>query len=955
MKKTILICLLICGMNGWSRMYAQSITPTKDWPPLRTEHKPGTRWWWPGSAVDKENLSWNLQQLHQAGIGSVEITPIYGVQGQEDKDIPYLSSRWMEMLRHVQDEARNLDMRVDMNGGTGWPFGGPGIDPAHAASRQLIQRYRLEGKSLLDGESEPMAKQNIDLRVEDSRQQPYAQLQALLFISEDGRRELLSLDLVKDSHIELPGDQKGELIALYCGKTLQKVKRSAPGGEGLVMNHLSKDALNHYLQSFDQAFAQSDADWPHTFFNDSYEVYGADWSEQLPEEFLQRRAYDLRMYLPELLGEGDPDLLARVVCDYRETIADMLLENFTIPWTEWAHAQGSQTRNQAHGSPGNLLDLYAAMDIPECESFGCTKFDLPNLRVDADIRRNDGNPATLKYASSAAHVSGKTYTSCESMTWLTEHFRTSLALIKPEMDQLFLNGVNRVFYHGSPYTPQEAAWPGWLFYASILVNPNNTIFRDMPALNEYITRIQSFMQEGQADNELLLYLPIYDIWQNYRKANYLTFAIHSLADKLPQFDQVVYDLRRAGYDMDYISDRQLLETRFEDGCLHTPGAQYKSILVPHCRVIPPATLRQLLHLAEQGAEVLFLGSLPLEVPGLHQFEARREELRQLWQQTGLSEDPTSLQSLAYGKGILRLAPDLAELIQASSIEPEALSSVYGLDYIRRRCEDGYVYFVAMQHNQSVDARVPLSKPAASVMLFDPLSGQKAPAALTRNEENQAQVHLQIKAGQSLIIRTYDQGELSGATYPVYKTFRFSYGSGKSRQYHQEALSLLGKWSFEFGQGEPIIPGQFKMQGSPQAWTQLPVEGAEAYAGTGVYQLTFKLPKIEADDWLLDLGSLAESARIRINGQEVGIVWCVPYEISVGTYLLPGKSNHIEIAVTNMPANRIADYDRRGVKWRIFKDINVVSVFYKPITFDLWPVQPSGLLQTPRLIPLKHQF
>ena len=142
-----------------------------------------------------------------------------------------------------------------------------------------------------------------------------------------------------------------------------------------------------------------------------------------------------------------------------------------------------------------------------------------------------------------------------------------------------------------------------------------------------------------------------------------------------------------------------------------------------------------------------------------------------------------------------------------------------------------------------------------------------------------------------------------------------------------------------------------MKGQPQAWTELQVEGADTYAGTGVYKLEFKLPKADADDWLLDFGSLAESARIRVNGKDAGMVWCVPYEIRLGEFLIPGKQNTIEIAVTNMPANLIADYDRRGVNWRIFKDINIVSVFYKPITFDVWPVQPSGLLQTPRLIPL----
>lgn len=934
-------------------MATASIAAT-EWPEIRTEHKPGTRWWWLGSAVDKENLSWNLQNLHQVGIGSVEITPIYGVKGEEAREIAYLSPRWMEMLNYVQSEASSLNMIVDLSGGTGWPFGGPEIDPAHAASRQLVQRYRLEGSTSSSSssvDSEAAAKQSINLEVKDSRQQPYAQLQALLFVSSDGSREILPLDDVKDNLLEFPADKKGELIALYCGRTLQKVKRAAPGGEGLVMNHLSKEALDHYLKKFDRAFEQSAAAWPNAFFNDSYEVYGADWSEQLLEEFLQRRAYDLRLYLPELLGEGDPEVVARVVCDYRETIADMLLDNFTIPWTEWAHARGSKTRNQAHGSPGNLLDLYAAMDIPECESFGCTNFDLPNLRVDEEIRRNDGNPATLKYASSAAHVSGKNFTSSESMTWLTEHFRTSLALIKPEMDQLFLNGVNRVFYHGTPYTTKEAAWPGWLFYASILVNPNNTIFRDMPALNNYIARVQSFMQNGKPDNELLLYLPIYDIWQNYRNSNYLTFVIHSMADKLPQFDDLVLELREAGFDMDYISDKQLAVTSFADGLLHTPGADYKAILVPHCQVMPPATLQHLLRLARQGAHVMFLGSLPQEVPGLHKAAEGREELRKLWKETGLKSDPEPRQSVTYGQGTLTLASDMNEIMKVSGIEPEEMKSMHGLDYIRRRYDDGYVYFVAMQHNRSVDAWVPLAKPASSVMFFDPLTSRKAPAPLSRNEEGQNLVYLQIKPGQSLIIRTFDQGSISGDTYPVYEASTLSYGCRKDQR-NQEALPLTGHWTFEFSEGQPLIPGQFIMKDQPLAWTELQVEGANTYAGTGIYKLEFKLPKVDADDWLLDFGSLAESARIRVNGKDAGLVWCVPYEIRLGDYLLPGKKNSIEIAVTNMPANLIADYDRRGVNWRIFKDINLVSVFYKPITFDVWPVQPSGLIQVPRLIPLK---
>lgn len=189
---------------------AAPVAAATEWPAVRPENKPGTRWWWLGSAVDKENLDWNLHYLHQAGIGSVEITPIYGVQGEEARDIPYLSPRWMEMLKHVQDQAARLEMIVDMNGGTGWPFGGPEIDPAYAASRQLIQRYELEGISVSPSAGSKSAPtQSINLQVKDNRQRPHAQLQALLFVSADGSREILPIEGVKDNILELPAGKKG--------------------------------------------------------------------------------------------------------------------------------------------------------------------------------------------------------------------------------------------------------------------------------------------------------------------------------------------------------------------------------------------------------------------------------------------------------------------------------------------------------------------------------------------------------------------------------------------------------------------------------------------------------------------------------------------------------------------------------------------------------------------------
>ena len=39
-----------------------------------------------------------------------------------------------------------------------------------------------------------------------------------------------------------------------------------------------------------------------------------------------------------------------------------------------------KTKYQAHGSPGNLIDLYASADIPECETFGSMPYNIDGFR-----------------------------------------------------------------------------------------------------------------------------------------------------------------------------------------------------------------------------------------------------------------------------------------------------------------------------------------------------------------------------------------------------------------------------------------------------------------------------------------------------------------------------------------------------------------------------------------------
>ena len=204
----ISLLLILIGLGGACTQ--KSLT---DWPEVRQESKPWTRWWWLGSDVDKAGLTFNLESLARAGIGGVEITPIYGVQGRQDHYMDYLSPQWMEMFQFTQLEAQRLGMVVDMNNGTGWPFGGPGVSLEDAATKAIFQHYTVAaGKSL----EEPIV-------VKDRRQQTFAYLDKLMAYSGDGEKIDLTALVDKEGILNwtAPHGKECHLIALFVGKTLQ--------------------------------------------------------------------------------------------------------------------------------------------------------------------------------------------------------------------------------------------------------------------------------------------------------------------------------------------------------------------------------------------------------------------------------------------------------------------------------------------------------------------------------------------------------------------------------------------------------------------------------------------------------------------------------------------------------------------------------------------------------------
>lgn len=238
-------------------------------------------------------------------------------------------------------------------------------------------------------------------------------------------------------------------------------------------------------------------------------------------------------------------------------------------------------------------------------------------------------------------------------------------------------------------------------------------------------------------------------------------------------------------------------------------------------------------------------------------------------------------------------------------------------------------YILSAHCTKKDTRewVTLAVNAESAEFFDPMTGKSGKAAV-RQQNGRTQVYMDLKSGQSVFLKTFTEKQSDLADW-------------KYSAQEQKRFALNNVWKMYFVQSEPQVKDTFTLQ-NLHSWTEIDCPTLKINAGTAAYETTFEFNAADLNKQVyLHLGDVRESARVFLNGKEAGVVWAAPFEIDLSGLLIAGK-NKLRIEVTNLPANRIADYDRRGVNWKIFNEINIVNIGYKPPYYANWETVPSGL-------------
>jgi hypothetical protein len=223
--------------------------------------------------------------------------------------------------------------------------------------------------------------------------------------------------------------------------------------------------------------------------------------------------------------------------------------------------------------------------------------------------------------------------------------------------------------------------------------------------------------------------------------------------------------------------------------------------------------------------------------------------------------------------------------------------------------------------------------------MDPQTGDYGLAQTAANDDK-IKVRLQIDPGNALILKT------SKENIPGNRNWKYIESVG-------EPIIVSGKWELKFTTGGPILPKSQTLT-SLISWTDLADPNGRIFSGSGEYRTTFRVNSKSADDYVLDLGDVRESAKVWVNGKDAGILWHVPFKVKIGRYLKQGN-NTLRIEVINLTANRIIDLDKRKVEWRKFNEINFVNLYYKPFDASDWEPMTSGLLGPVTITPVNNSL
>jgi len=708
---------------------------------------------------------------------------------------------------------------------------------------------------------------------------------------------------------------KGRWTVLRFGHapTGKRVSTCSPGGNGLMVDHLSREAMDlHFRAAAEPLLAEVDplAGKSLAYFHcDSWEVGPVNWTASFPSEFFARRGYEIFPYLPVLAGRiiGGRAISNRFLHDFRRTIADLIADNHYGRFRDLAHARGVGFRAESGGPHPMALDALQSLgrcDMPMGEFWARA----------ATHRVADWQRIFVKQAACAAHIYGRTLVLAEAFTSIGPHWTEDPYHLKPTADRAFCEGLNRAYLHTFTHSPAEAGRPGNEYFAGTHFNPNITWWRQSRAWLDYLSRCQHLLQQG---------LFVADVCYYY-------------GDHTPNFVPVkrIDPSLGAGYDFD-VTNAEVILTRMRvdgDRIVLPDGMSYRLLVLPDRDAIAPDVLAKVADLVREGATVV--GPRPVRATGLRDYPHCDAKVRAIADEIWGPRDGDRVKENAAGKGRVVWGKTLREILLAAGVQPDFEYPVADggrlLDFIHRRAGETDIYFVANRNERPEDAVCTLRVRGKVPEFWDPVTGETMPAPSWDEFEGRTRVRIRVAP--------------YGSVFVIFRAPVRGAPPGIARGYAEavSARHIRGPWEVRFpaGWGAPASATFDELH----SWTEIADAGIKYFSGTVRYTKQIEIPPaLLASNRrvLLDLGSVENIAEVWLNGSSLGVLWMPPFRVDIARAAKPGE-NFLEIEVTNLWPNRLIG-DASLPEEKRFTRTNV-GTFAKDS-----PLLPSGLLGPVRIL------
>jgi hypothetical protein len=744
------------------------------------------------------------------------------------------------------------------------------------------------------------------------------------------------------------------VLRVGCTLTGRENHPAPAGGTGLEPDKLSKTATQAAFAGLMGKIAALNPDLtgPDRPFQsihvDSWEAGPQNWTDDFPAQFRRLRGYELTRWLPVLSGRvvGGIETSERFLFDFRQTISELLRENYAAELRRLANARGLRLSIEAYfGPPADETAYGGEADEPMAEFW-----------------RPKGVHYSAVEMPSAAHLYGRPIVGAEAFTagdkerWL-DHPGT----MKEQGDWAFCQGINRFAFHRYAMQPWTGRCPGMTMGPwGVHYERTQTWWEYSKPWHTYLARCQHLLRQGRYVADILVLQA--EGTSRFNPPGALWNGEKGKPGANPATD-------RPGYNYDACPPSALLaRVTPAGGLLRLPdGMTYRMLLLPDTTTMTPELLRKIQQIADAGVPVLGFAK-PVKTPGLAGHPASDAEVRRL---ADALWDTGKVITGQYPAGVFAsrgIPPDFTARNQSGD-NP--------LRYIHRATPAADFYFVANKTKQPQDTLCEFRQPARAPELWYPETGRRVRPALYDAAGGVVRLPLHLAPEESVFVvfpanaaacpgrvvavGRDDQPILDLATATVGTAAAGTAATAATTAVAAIAASRIplaapevlcdeqGALEVSAAQGgvytlrdaagkvarvtiappaEPCrIDGPWTVTfdpkwGGPEKpltltalsdWAAHPDTRVRDYSGPAVYRASFTLPDTGAGRFarpraLLDLGRVAVAAEVFLNGQNLGVLWRAPYCADATGALRPGE-NHLELRVVNLWVNRlIADED-----------------------------------------------